>query len=314
MVKRAWQNWLARRLPRDHQVQLNQRRIFILPSGYGVLYLVVALLLFLGGVNYENNLILALCFLMVSLFVMGILHTFRNLSGLTLRAGAARNGFVGGHGGLAVVLVSQGQPHRSVWLSWPGQDAQEVSLETGEEKAVWLNLALPRRGPVRPHRLRVESRYPLGLLRAWSLVALEHHCLAWPRPREDAPSPWDGSGGSGGTGRHGSEAFQGLRAYVLGDSLRQVDWKGYARGRGMNTKLFDAEEGERLWLGYDRLEGLPEEQRLALLCHWVLLLSEAGQPFGLRLPAMELAPGSGDEHRLRALDLLALHGNEGGQR
>src|SRR5690606_27895397 len=144
----------------------------------------VALLLFLGGVNYENNLILALCFLMVSLFVMGILHTFRNLSALTLRAGAARNGFVGGHGGLAVVLVSRGQPHRSVWLSWPGQDAQEVSLEPGEEKAVWLNLALPRRGPVRPQRLRVESRYPLGLLRAWSLVALEHHCLAWPRPRE----------------------------------------------------------------------------------------------------------------------------------
>lgn len=32
MVKRAWQNWLARRLPRDHQVQLNQRRIFILPD------------------------------------------------------------------------------------------------------------------------------------------------------------------------------------------------------------------------------------------------------------------------------------------
>ena len=118
MVKRAWQNWLARRLPRDHQVQLKQRRIFILPSGYGVLYLVVALLLFLGGVNYENNLILALCFLMVSLFVMGILHTFRNLSALTLRAGAARNGFVGGHGGLAVVLVSQGQPHRSVWTAF----------------------------------------------------------------------------------------------------------------------------------------------------------------------------------------------------
>ena len=95
MVKNAWQRWLDRRLPRARQVRLDQRRIFILPTGYGVLYLIVAVLLFFGGVNYENNLILALCFLMVSLFVVAILHTFRNLSGLMLRAGGGRSGFVG---------------------------------------------------------------------------------------------------------------------------------------------------------------------------------------------------------------------------
>ena len=88
MLKQAWQRWLDRRLPRARQVQLDQRRIFIFPTGYGFLYLLVSVLLFFGGINYENNLILGLCFLMVSLFLVAILHTFRNLSGLSLRAGA----------------------------------------------------------------------------------------------------------------------------------------------------------------------------------------------------------------------------------
>ena len=91
MLKQAWQRWLDRRLPRARQVQLDQRRIFIFPTGYGFLYLLVSVLLFFGGINYENNLILGLCFLMIGLFVVAILHTYRNLSGLILRAGGGRS-------------------------------------------------------------------------------------------------------------------------------------------------------------------------------------------------------------------------------
>lgn len=313
MFKQAWQRWLDRRLPRARQVRLDQRRIFIFPSGYGFLYLLVAALLFLGGINYENNLILALCFLMVSLFVVAILHTYRNLSGLSLRAGATRNGFAGGQGGVEVLLVAQRRAHRCLWLSWPGQGAQEASVEPGEQASLWLNLPLPRRGIARPPRVRLESRYPLGLLRSWSLVALEQTCLAWPRPRASAECPADGGDGQRETmlaGQRGSEEFQGLRDYVPGDSLRQVDWKGYARGRGLNVKLFEEPASGRLWLRYQHLEGLPVEQRLSVLCYWVLRLSRENRCFALALPGVRLAPGLGGAHRERALDLLARH--EGG--
>lgn len=314
MFKRAWQRWLDRRLPRARQVRLDQRRVFIFPAGYGFLYLGVAALLFFGGINYQNNLILGLSFLMVSLFVVTILHTFRNLSGLSLRAGAARPGFVGGHGGLEVVLIADRRAHRSLWLSWPGGSAQEVSLEPGEETALWLNLPLRRRGRVLPPRLRVETRYPLGLLRSWSLVALDHACLAWPRPEPSAECPAEGGGEArrtAGAGQNGNEEFQGLRQYRDGDSPRSVDWKGYARGRGLNVKLFEEPVGGRLWLRYDRLEGLPMERRLSVLCFWVLRLAEGNRPFALSLPGAELPPGQGDHQRRRALDLLAGFGGEG---
>lgn len=314
MFNDAWQRWLDRRLPRARQVRLDQRRIFILPTGYGYLYLTVAVLLFFGGINYENNLILGLCFLMISLFLVAILHTYRNLSGLTLRAGAGRSGFVGGQGSIEVVLIARRRGHRALWLRWLDQPAQEASVEGGEETGLWLNLPLTRRGPQPAPRLRVESRYPLGLLRAWSLVSLDQACLAWPRPQESIDCPADGGEQErrvAGAAQSGSEEFRGLRGYVPGDALSQVDWKSYARGRGLNVKLFEEPASGRLWLRYDLLAGRPVEQRLSILCHWVLRLSREKRPFALHLPAAELAPGHGEEQRLRALDLLARHGGEG---
>ena len=60
-----------------------------------------------------------------------------------------------------------------------------------------------------------------------------------------------------------------------------------------------------LWLDWDLLEGRPAEQRLSILCYWVLVLDKKQQPYGMKLPGLTLPPDTGDTHRLRALDALA---------
>ncbi len=265
-------------------------------------------LLFIGGINYENNLILALAFLLASLFMVAILHTFRNLSALGMRNGDSESGFAGEEGALEIVLFAQRRDHHCVWLRWPDQDGQQISIRRGEEESLWLNLPLPERGRVTAPRLRVESRFPLGLLRSWSYVSMDHYCLAWPRPQESPDCPADGgkeNQQSFSSGQTGNDEFQGLRNYTAGDSLRRVDWKGYARGRGLNTKQFEEPVGGRLWLRWDRLQGLGAEQRLSILCYWILQLDPQRQPYGLELPGLTLAPDTGDVHRWRLLDALA---------
>lgn len=306
-----YQAWLRRRIPPARQVVLNQRRIFIFPTGYGFFYLLVAGALFIGGINYENNPMMGLAFLMASLFVTAILHTYRNLSGLMLRAGGYEQGFAGGKGRLEVVLgAADHHWHRGLWLRWPGGSPREVSVEPRSEESRWLEIPLPRRGRVKAERLRVHTRYPLGLLRAWSLVDLDHLCLAWPKPLPGGDCP--ATGGREQQGQRitesGGEDFQGLRGYVTGDSLRLVDWKAYARGRGMNTKRFaDPVEGRR-WLDWDRLPGLDAESRLSRLAWWVLELDRGQAPYGLLLDGRVMDPGSGPEHRRKLLDALALYG------
>ena len=218
-IRNLYERWLARRLPPARQVVLDQRRIFIFPTGYGFFYLLVSALLFIGGINYENNLILALAFLLASLFMVAILHTFRNLSALGMRNGDSESGFAGEEGALEIVLFAQRRDHHCVWLRWPDQDGQQISIRRGEEESLWLNLPLPERGRVTAPRLRVESRFPLGLLRSWSYVSMDHYCLAWPRPQESPDCPADGgkeNQQSFSSGQTGNDEFQGLRTTQRG--------------------------------------------------------------------------------------------------
>lgn len=311
---RHWYNrWLRRRIPPAARVTLDRRCIFIFPTGYGFFFLVVAAMLFIGGINYENNLIMAFSFLLTSLFIMAIFHTYRNLSGVVLRAGGQEPGFAGGRGSLEVVVdAGDRRPHRGLWLHWPGGHQRELSVGPGEQISCQLDLPLPHRGRVDPGRLRIQTRYPLGLLRAWSLVDLTHRCLAWPQPLPGGICP--ASGGDSDEGQRaedfGSDDFHGLRAYIQGDSLRLVDWKAYARGQGLNTKLFtDPVEGRR-WLDWDRLPELAPEYRLRRLTWWVLELDRLNTPYGLLLPGCVIAPGQGPNHRRFVLEALALYGLE----
>ncbi|HET8729936.1 MAG TPA: hypothetical protein VFM34_02355, partial [Moraxellaceae bacterium] len=73
--QKRWQSWLNRRIPRRTEVVLDQRRIFIFLTRQGGLAGVLVSALFVGGLNYANNLLLATSFFLSSLFVITIHHT-----------------------------------------------------------------------------------------------------------------------------------------------------------------------------------------------------------------------------------------------
>ena len=94
-LKPFWQRWLVRRIPPASRVELNHRRIFIMPTRAGAIFALVLILMLLVAINYQNSLAYGLTFLLLSVAVLAILHTYRNLSGLVLSSGAARSVFVG---------------------------------------------------------------------------------------------------------------------------------------------------------------------------------------------------------------------------
>ncbi len=80
-------------------------------------------------------------------------------------------------------------------------------------------------------RLRVESVYPLGILRAWAYFDGDSQCLVYPAPRGHLPLPFAPATASGLTQLHGvgSDEFAGLRPYTPGDPVRAIAWKTLAR-------------------------------------------------------------------------------------
>ncbi|HKI74263.1 MAG TPA: hypothetical protein VJ998_06460, partial [Pseudomonadales bacterium] len=92
---KLFQQWLARRMPPANSIRLNQSNIFILPTREGLYFALVMVFMVVAAINYQNSLVFGLAFLLVSLFMVSILHTFRNLSGLVLQAGGTRPAFAG---------------------------------------------------------------------------------------------------------------------------------------------------------------------------------------------------------------------------
>ena len=85
-AQKRYLRWLDQVLPPQGKVTLNRRNVFILPTRNGLLFVFAALLIFIAAINYAVSLAFAVAFLMVSLFILAILHGFNNLNQLSLSA------------------------------------------------------------------------------------------------------------------------------------------------------------------------------------------------------------------------------------
>ena len=306
--RRFWR-WVQRRLPAQSPQTLDRFKLFIFPSLAGSSFLVMTLLLWLVGTNYENNLIIGLAFLLTSLFVVSILHTFSNLSGVTLRALGSAPAFFGEDAEVELLLSAEGRrQYENILLCWPGGSTAIVNLLEIREARCKLFVPTVARGWMDPGRLLVESFYPLGLLRCWTWLDLNVRILVYPKPIYGGKVPPSYAIIDDGDiqADHGSEDFNGLKTYQPGESLRHIAWKQYARGQGLHTKDFTAYVDQRLWLDWDFFAGFDREARLSRLCYWVLEVSKTQHEYGLRLPGVEISPGKGLEHKHRVLKALAL--------
>lgn len=281
-----------------------------MPTRAGLAFVGLLLLLLLAGINYQNSLAYGLCFLLASLFHTTILHTFTNLLGLEVESLANPPVFAGEQAGFALRLVASKRNFCAIDLSFT-EDQTRLDVACGGEQRLHLYLPATQRGWLKPGRLKVETRYPLGLLKAWSWLDLDQRVLVYPQPIKGDWQQALGITPDPGEGRSlhalGVDDFHELRRYQAGDSLQRVHWKAYSKGQGLQVKEFAAQAGHDQWLDFSALSG-SVEQRLSVLCQAVLDLEAAERSYGLRLPGFELAQGQGVAQQEAALKALALFG------
>lgn len=293
-------------------VLLENRRLFIFASRAGFLFLGALLIMLLTAVNYQNNMGYALTFWLTTMAIVAIHHTHGNLLNLRITAVRAASVFPGQQAEFVIRLEAAGtRAHRSIRLEWPESDLL-VDVPPGEPVDVSLFRQAGERGWFTPGRLRVESRFPVGLLRCWSFVDLDLKALVYPRPVAPGrdPEAEADQGVVGFSDMSGHDDLLGFRDYRPGDSPRHVDWRAYAREQALQTRLYSAPARQHHRLSWEDYPGVPTEQRLSWLCHRALVINETGDEFGLTLPGVDIPLGSGDRHCELVLRALALHGLE----
>ncbi len=297
------------------EVFLNQRRVFILPTRAGLLFGVMLVALLLGSINYSLSLGYALTFLVVGVAWVGMLSTFRNLAHLHLRPLRVEPVFAGDTAEFRLVLRNATKLDRfAIRLSVDGL-VRPIPCDpaAAAEQDVTVPIVTVRRGRQAMSRVTLETRFPLGLWRAWSYWTPDLAALVYPRPAElGVPLPF-----AAGDGRdqhservRGSEDFAGLRAYVPGDPVRHIAWRAMARnpqGRVM-SKLFDGGASGEAWITLEAamVRSGHREAALSLMARWVLDAERDAVRYGLVLHALRIEPDRGPAHRATCLEALAL--------
>lgn len=316
VLARRFGRWLDRRIPPARDITLSQRNIFIFPTRTGFAFGALLVLLVLAAINYQASLVYGVAFLLGSVFLVTILYTFRNLSGLHLELAGTRPGFVGEDVEVSVRVErpavrgrAAARSREGIALGYPGALMRSAELHRLAADLVRLYVQASRRGFLTPGRLLVETYYPLGLLRAWTWVDLDVRALVYPRPRfTELPTARTGRRDEGElVDPQGSEDFTDIKAYQSGDPVKHIIWRSYARGDALMVKRYASYLEPRLWLDYDTLSGDVEE-RLSRLTGMALEARRLEREFGLRLPGQEILPAVGDAHLERVLRELALFG------
>jgi uncharacterized protein (DUF58 family) len=312
-----WRLFTGRAAPERGPVVLTQRRVYILPTRQGVLFAAALLMMLIGSINYQLSLGFILTFLLAGVGVVAILHSYRNLAHLAVSAGRVEPAYAGGAARFHVHLDNPSRFDRVAIDARCGGAAASIDVPAGTAASAVLALPAERRGWLRLPRVTVETRYPVGLFRAWSYVQPDVRAIVYPRP-DDAPLPPQAFVPDRGEVSHagaGSDDFAGLRPYQPGDSPRHVAWKSAARDSQLLTKTFSGHGTAELWLDFaEAPAALGVEARLSRLTRQVLLAEEAHLAYGLRLPGHELGPDAGESHCDACLKALALFGLPEGER
>jgi uncharacterized protein (DUF58 family) len=309
-IKHHIDAWMRRREGGARQsVTLRHRRIYIVPSGYGAVFAVVLFALLTASINYNLSLGYVLTFLLASMALVSMLHTFRNLSRLTLRGARAEPVFAGETARYDIAIENDTDlPRLAIGLKLAKSEAHFGDVSARRSALIPVYRYAERRGWQALGRFRAFTRYPLGLFHAWSNVELDARCLVYPKPETGVVPPPSGYSASerGVVETAGDDEFVGSRHYRPGDSPRHIAWKAYARERGLLTKQYASYAKAELWLEWEQLTGMDVEARLARLTRWAIDAHAVSASFGLRLPSENIAPDQGEEHLRRVLRALAL--------
>ena len=287
-------------------ILLHRRRIYVLPSAFGIGFAILLMIMQLGALNYANNPALLLTCLLGAAAWMSLFVGFRSVAGLELIAIQARECHVGSSVLMRCRFASSTRSRPSLHMRCAGVE-KAFAIEAGSLAEITIELPAQRRGWMRPGRLKLWTDQPLGLFVIWSWLNPEFSVLVYPAI-EDSPPPFPRNGKSFGNrmARNEGDEYSGLRDYRNGDPQRQIAWKASARHDSLLVRESERLIQDDLHFDYAALNELDHEARIRRLSAWIVAADAAKLSFSLDIPGQQIRPGHGDLHRHSCLRALAL--------
>jgi uncharacterized protein (DUF58 family) len=323
LVQRLCTWWIERQIPTESKT-LSYSTIYLLPTRAGLMFAVTLLVLLVVTINYQINLGYALTFLLLGAAGFSMHLSNHSLRGLTLQIGSVNTAFAQQPCSVELMLnpsrvssTNAQHTHFAVAAGTvlvPRQSIHDVSAQNSG--AISLVFTPEKRGYQLIAPICVETYFPLGFFRAFSLWRPNTEILVYPQvetptpPLPKTPTPaFEQTSAALQRQTQGGDP-DGVRTYRRGDSLKQIAWKKSATQLQVGAELVSRTRGplatQELQLHWQQCAHLGLEQQLSRLTAWVLAAQALQAHYGLVLPHAEIPPGTGQAHMQHCLTALAL--------
>ncbi len=288
---------------------IKKKQISLLPTPYGILFIIILLGMLIGSVNYANNLGFLLTFLLGSMAFVSTIHTYKNLAGVQLISVGSGPVFANDKTVFQFVFRVPHKLHPSMECGFDTGNKVVQDLSNGTDSRILLWAIAENRGVFQVEPIRISTIYPFGLFSASAKLRLDVEYIVYPKP---IVGPINLSNGMDGNGKKGKKEqrdlddFKGLKGYQEGDPIQRISWKTYSRGQGLFTKIFVSPTENKTVLDWNQLKEPDVEKKLSVFCYGVLTAHRQNIVYGLNIPGATIDPGKGETHKYRCLKALAM--------
>jgi len=336
--RRRLSAWLDKRVPASQEHHLNLNSIFILPSGFGWSFIILSLCLFLLGTNYQNNLMLLLSYLCLSIMLLTLFYTHQNFARLALKALPPNSFHCNQNGEVQLQVI----PHLNAqmkccngvlsikWLNVvrntdtqfdyihggsktsAQQQSYNFSLNkdpSSQKQTLNIPLRISSRGRFALGRMTIACDFPLGLYRCWTHLDFDQEVMVYAKPQEGPitidklASHNESTSVSQINAPDSNEDFYGLNDYEIGQPLNRVSWKHVAKNGSWVSKSFSSQQSESIVLSMP--SSVNVEAAVSALTHATILWASEGRVFGIQYRGLNIAPDQGTNHMHECLSALA---------
>ena len=268
----------------------------------GIGFLLLCAVLILASLNYNNTLALSFSVFLSVIFLLLLLHAWRNAAGLRLTGAAVEPVFCGEP--IRLRLQSGPKPPPLLALRVMEPSGAQLRLDSGNPQQCNLDLTFPsrRRGLLSLDTVSLQSDYPLGICRVSLRIPLRTNCWVYPAPHKETFGVPTLVGEVSASG----DDYAGIRPYHPGDAVQRIDWKACARSDRLLIKEFTGSSDDVQWSDWRDLASFPMESALSHLSAAVLRAAEKNILYGLKLPDRVIAPSRGEAHKHACLQALVL--------
>lgn len=279
-----------------------RERIYCIPNKFGFVAFGLFLVTLSAAGTYQNNLVFMMSFLLLSLGLIGILQTARNIRDVTIVDVNIKPAFAGE---ITFVQIALKNPTQDIKLNlktslkWLGgkMDTECQELQPGEIARVNLSLPLnQKRGIYKIKRLGLETLYPYSLFNAWKYEITDNEIYIYPKPfGADLPSEWI---------KANNEDFSGHKKYVDGDSVSRIDWKVYSKTNDLYIREFKDSNRPQIHIDWAMAKQHDLEDKLSQLSLWIFQAHSKNINFEVQLPGFKSGMLSGEKHYKNCMEHL----------